>query len=96
MSEEVIFTEENGIGIITLNRPDRLNALTYPMVQKINKYLNSWEISEHINCVIIEGAGDKSFCAGGDVIKLRKEVLEDGGPPTNFCLLYTSPSPRDS
>ena len=84
MSEEVIFTEENGIGIITLNRPDRLNALTYPMVQKINKYLNSWEISEHINCVIIEGAGDKSFCAGGDVIKLRKEVLEDGGPPTNL------------
>jgi enoyl-CoA hydratase/carnithine racemase len=84
MSEEVIFTEENGIGIITLNRPDRLNALTYPMVQKINENLNSWEISEHINCVIIEGAGDKSFCAGGDVIKLRKEVLEDGGPPTNL------------
>ena len=84
MSEEVIFTEENGIGIITLNRPERLNALTYSMVQKINKYLNSWEISEHINCVIIEGAGDKSFSAGGDVIKLRKEVLEDGGPPTNL------------
>ena len=37
MSEEVIFTEENGIGIITLNRPDRLNALTYLMVQKIMK-----------------------------------------------------------
>ena len=33
MSEdEVIFIEENGVGIITLNRPDRLNALTYPMV----------------------------------------------------------------
>ena len=53
MSEEVIFTEENGIGIITLNRPDRLNALTYPMVQNINKYLNSWEISEHINLSLI-------------------------------------------
>ena len=84
MSEEVIFTEDNGVGIITLNRPDRLNALTYPMVQKINKNLNSWEISEYINCVIIEGAGDRSFCAGGDVIKLRKEVLEHGGPPTNL------------
>ena len=32
MSEEVIFTEENGIGIITLNRPDRLNALTLSLI----------------------------------------------------------------
>ena len=85
MSEdEVIFIEENGVGIITLNRPDRLNALTYPMVQKINKYLNVWEKKEDINCVIIEGAGDRSFCAGGDVVKLRKEVLAEGGPPTEL------------
>ena len=76
MQDEVIFTEDNGVGVITLNRPDRLNALTYSMVQKINKNLNSWEINDNINCIIIEGAGDRSFCAGGDVVKLRKEVLE--------------------
>ena len=35
MQDEVIFTEDNGVGVITLNRPDRLNALTYSMVQKI-------------------------------------------------------------
>ena len=53
MSEdEVIFIEENGVGIITLNRPDRLNALTYPMVQKINKYLNVWEKKESIILLI--------------------------------------------
>ena len=79
MQDEVIFTEDNGVGVITLNRPDRLNALTYSMVQKINKNLNSWEINDNINCIIIEGAGDRSFCAGGDVVKLRKEVLADGG-----------------
>ena len=84
MLEEVIFNENNGVGVITLNRPDRLNALTYPMVQKINQYLNLWEVKEEINCVIIEGAGDRSFCAGGDVVKLRKEVLADGGPPTQL------------
>ena len=33
MQDEVIFTEDNGVGVITLNRPDRLNALTYSMVQ---------------------------------------------------------------
>ena len=57
MQDEVIFTEDNGVGVITLNRPDRLNALTYSMVQKINKNLNSWEINDNINCIIIEGAG---------------------------------------
>ena len=35
MKDEVIFTEDNGVGVITLNRPDRLNALTYSMVQKV-------------------------------------------------------------
>ena len=84
MQDEVIFTEENGVGIITLNRPERLNALTYSMVQLINQNLNSWETNNNINCIIIEGAGDRSFCAGGDVVKLRKEVLAEGGPPTNL------------
>ena len=84
MQDEVIFTEENGVGIITLNRPERLNALTYSMVQLINLNLNSWETNNNINCIIIEGAGDRSFCAGGDVVKLRKEVLAEGGPPTNL------------
>lgn len=84
IEEEVIFTENNGVGIITLNRPDRLNALTYSMVQKINTNLNSWESKEQIQCVIIEGAGDRSFCAGGDVVKLRKEVMAEGGPPTSL------------
>jgi enoyl-CoA hydratase/carnithine racemase len=84
MEEEVIFTKENGVGIITLNRPDRLNALTYSMVEKINQNLNSWEIDDQINSVIIEGAGDRSFCAGGDVVKLRKEVLAQGGAPTEL------------
>ena len=51
MQDEVIFTEDNGVGVITLNRPDRLNALTYSMVQKINKNLNSWEINDNINSV---------------------------------------------
>ena len=46
MQDEVIFTEDNGVGVITLNRPDRLNALTYSMVQKINKNLDYWEVND--------------------------------------------------
>ena len=38
MNEEIIFKIENGVGIITLNRPERLNALTYNIVQKMNNF----------------------------------------------------------
>ena len=43
MNEEVLFKVENGVGIITLNRPERLNALTYNMVKSILNHLENWE-----------------------------------------------------
>ena len=84
MNEEIILKSENGVGIITLNRPDRLNALTYNIVQKMNDFLDKCESDDDIKCVIIEGAGEKAFCAGGDVVLLRKQVLDEGGPPTEL------------
>ena len=61
MNEEIIFKIENGVGIITLNRPERLNALTYNIVQKMNDFLDKCESDNGIKCVIIEGAGEKAF-----------------------------------
>ena len=84
MNEEIILKIENGVGIITLNRPERLNALTYNIVQKMNDFLDKCENDDDIKCVIIEGSGEKAFCAGGDVVSLRKQVLDDGGPPTEL------------
>lgn len=52
-------------GVITLNRPKALNALNLSMVRKIYPVLKSWENKKRL--VIIKGAGDKAFCAGGDV-----------------------------
>ena len=48
MEEEVIFKVQNGVGVITLNRPDRLNALTFNMVKSISKHLISWEKDDNI------------------------------------------------
>ena len=84
MNEEIILKSEDGVGIITLNRPERLNALTYNIVQKMNDFLDKCESDDDIKCVIIEGAGEKAFCAGGDVVSLRKQVLDEGGPPTEL------------
>lgn len=55
------------LGIITLNRPEALNALTAYMVEAITAKLNAWAIDNNIHAVIIMGAGDKAFCAGGDL-----------------------------
>ncbi len=54
-------------GRITLNRPQALNALTYDMVLKIEAALDSWANDPAVKLVIIDAAGDKAFCAGGDI-----------------------------
>jgi len=67
IENEVIFNEENNVGIITLNRPKALNALTWNMVKKIDAVLVDWDNNKNIKAVIIEGTGERAFCSGGDV-----------------------------
>ncbi|KAL2730378.1 hypothetical protein V1477_016189 [Vespula maculifrons] len=64
-NDEVLFQDVRDKGIITLNRPQALNALNLSMVQKIYPILKKWESTKKL--VIIEGIGNKAFCAGGDV-----------------------------
>ncbi|XP_012221314.1 3-hydroxyisobutyryl-CoA hydrolase, mitochondrial isoform X2 [Linepithema humile] len=68
MDEEVLIKEVGDSGLIVLNRPKTLNAVTLSMVEKIYPVLKQWETSKKL--IIIEGAGDKAFCAGGDVKSL--------------------------
>lgn len=62
---DVVFEEINNKGIVILNRPKALNALTLPMVVKIANTLKKWETEKSL--VIIKATGDKAFCAGGDI-----------------------------
>lgn len=64
-TDEVIFEDFNRCGIIILNRPKALNALTLSMEIKIRDVLKHWENEKEL--VIIKGAGDRAFCAGGDI-----------------------------
>lgn len=70
--DDVLFEIKNDVGVITLNRPKALNALNISMVKKILPKLKEYE--SKVRMVIIQGAGDKAFCAGGDV----KSVTENG------------------
>ncbi len=55
------------IGWITLNRPQALNALSLSMVCELIGLLKEWEATPAVKMVVIQGAGEKAFCAGGDV-----------------------------
>jgi enoyl-CoA hydratase len=68
---DVLFEVRGRIGVITLNRPQALNALTRSMCNAIRLQLASWAHDVGISAVVIQGAGDKAFCAGGDVLGLH-------------------------
>ena len=55
------------IGHITLNSPETLNSLTLNMVNEISELLDKWEADTQIKVIIMDGSGDKAFCAGGDI-----------------------------
>jgi enoyl-CoA hydratase/carnithine racemase len=80
MSEsEILFEVKDGLGVITLNRPKALNALTHGMILELEKVIPKWEKDSAIKAVILRGAGDRAFCAGGDVIGLYREMKDKSG-----------------
>lgn len=64
---EVLFEARGRAGLITLNRPAALNALTLNMVREMQRMLDQWAIDPAVERVVISGAGEKAFCAGGDI-----------------------------
>ncbi len=69
---DLIIKTKGRTGRITLNRPDALNALTHDMVLVMEDQLNRWAGDAAIDQVIVDAAGDKAFCAGGDIHHLYK------------------------
>lgn len=67
MTEEILFSRENHIGLVTLNRPQALNALTLNMITALQHQLNVWQDDTNIHAVIVQSEGGRAFCAGGDV-----------------------------
>ena len=71
IDEEVFFEVKESLGLITLNRPKALNALTLSMVRKIHPKLKEWENDSSIKYVLIKAQGERAFCAGGDIRALH-------------------------
>lgn len=66
MSVTVLFHKENGVGFITLNRPDKYNSFNRDMSMCLQEHLDDCERDDEIRCIYITGAG-KGFCAGQDL-----------------------------
>ena len=69
---DILVRTEGRVGCITLNRPQALNALTYDMAMAIDRALRSWSADPGVDMVLIDGAGEKAFCAGGDIQDLYR------------------------
>lgn len=70
VQDEVLAHVRNHIGHLTLNRPAGLNALTLDMVRSLSRHLQAWADDPQVHAVVLRGAGEKAFCAGGDIRSL--------------------------
>ena len=79
-TQDVRFEVTGAVGVITLDRPKALNALTRDMAEAIHTQLDAWESDPVVRAIIIDSACEKSFCAGGDVVAVYhagKDVFAD-------------------
>lgn len=79
MTQDIVTRIEGQAGIISLNRPSALHALTLDMVHAMTDALVKWRTSKKVKCIIIDHAEGRGFCAGGDIAFLRNSALNDGG-----------------
>jgi enoyl-CoA hydratase/carnithine racemase len=75
--------ETGKIGLLTLNSEKKLNSITLEMVHTLTASLKKWAVDDSIKAVILRGAGDKAFCAGGDVLALYQSAMN---PVDGICV----------
>ncbi len=72
------------VGVLTLNTPKTINALTREMVDILIDQIEVWAADQNLACVLLRGSGDKGLCAGGDVVALRDSSLAKDGKAEAF------------
>jgi enoyl-CoA hydratase len=81
-TDDILFGRRGSVGTVLLNRPQALNAFTLGMYRRFDPALRAWATDPAIRALVIEGAGDRAFCAGGDVravYEARKGISGDPG-----------------
>jgi enoyl-CoA hydratase/carnithine racemase len=81
---ELLAEVRNGVATVTLNRPEALNALTLGMLKSLSARLDDWEKDGRVRMVVLRGAGEKAFCAGGDLRALYDSFKAGSGGQHEF------------
>jgi enoyl-CoA hydratase len=70
MTDDIVIRKDGRAGRMTLNRPTALNALTWEMCTRIEAALDDWARDDDVAMLVIDAAGEKAFCAGGDIAQM--------------------------
>ncbi len=81
---ELLVDIRNHIAHLTLNRPQALNSLTHGMIQSMTALLTEWAKDDNVKAIIVRGAGEKAFCAGGDIRALYDTARRGDGSEHDF------------
>ena len=83
-TDEILFERRGHLGIVTLNRPKSVNALTAGMAAAMLDQLTLWAEDDAVATVLVRGAGDRGLCAGGDIVAIYRDMLDGGSATADF------------
>ncbi len=81
---EILTRVDDGVGVVTLNRPKAINSLNQTMVTTLSAVLTDWARDDGIRAVVLDGAGERGLCAGGDVVAIYRSARSDGAAARKF------------
>src|SRR5881628_2699026 len=74
MADQVVLTEKTqGVAILTLNRPEQLNAMNAQLSAELREAVERMNADDEVGCIVITGAGNRAFSAGGDIHEQRED-----------------------
>ncbi len=87
---DVELNDNSVIKQVTLNSPNSHNALNFDMARALLSELKQWQYDDSVSVILISGAGDKAFCAGGDVVAMYSDMVKQGkGMPKGVSDFFT-------
>src|ERR1700674_1052901 len=80
-ADDILFGRDGGVATVTLNRPQALNAFTLGMYRRFFPMLREWGDDPAVHAVLVRGAGERAFCAGGDIRAIYEAGRGIAGDP---------------
>ena len=75
--QNILAERDDRVAIVTLNRPEKLNAMNYELAAELDEELTKIESDDQLRCVVLTGAGPRAFSAGGDIVQMVKSPPEE-------------------